>query len=156
MAIELVATDVEGRWIQENGLLAVVYDEQLYGDHAAMSSVASQDNLNQQTQLAETEMNVFCRVSFVFEEPATDKKPASEKEVLKHLESMGLGPFTTQEWSFFIVLRVALPKRVADMMVAIQFQATSSQVRVRAANFGTVAKMDTRCSILLVATVLFL
>ena len=154
--IKLKLNDTEGKTIQELGPICVIYAEALYNDYLAMSSFASEDNLNQMTQLAETEMNAFNRVSdiFGFLSDAEKKIKASETEVLTNVESSGLGCFTSEEWTGFIKLRSAMPTSIATMFTDTQFQATASQVRVRPEDFLTASKMDFRCPLIMVAVLL--
>ena len=92
--IRLKLSDQEGRAIQESGIIAVIYDEGFFADRAAMSSMASQEIMNQLTQLQESELNCFANASFLHEQLTQDSIPPSEADLLKHIEASGLGVFS--------------------------------------------------------------
>ena len=138
--------------IREHGPLCAIYEKDLFDDHAAIVALASDDNLNASIQWSEDEMQAFGRVHNIMEEP--DNAKADEQTVLNHLQVSGLGVFTTEDWKHFITLRRTLTPASAKILQAIQFHVASGRVRVKAADFGTTARLDPRARMAMVAVIL--
>ena len=98
-------TDVEGRIIQKNGPLAVIYSEEMFDDYTLMSGLASRDNKDSLTCLMETEMNAFTTVDHIYND-LMGAEAFSQEDVLARVQTMTQWTsFTEQQWKGFITLR---------------------------------------------------
>ena len=111
-----------------------------------MVAMSSEDNMNSAVQLAETEIVAFGKVRQLFEKlrPNTNSTEPTEAQILGVLESCGSSSVSREEWISYIKLRATMKPTVAKLLMDTQFQAKSSQVRVRSTDFTVVAKLDRR------------
>ena len=103
--------------------MSAIYGEGLFEDREGMGSFASLDNANNVTQMGESEMDCFKKVSFLLETLTVGDTPPSEVVLRKHVEAIGRGTFTSDCWASYIAMRCALQKRMAQLLTELQFNA---------------------------------
>ena len=156
--------DTEGAEILKHGVSAIIYKASLWEDIEAVQAIASIGNLNSKIDASEDEMQAFGRIDDLYHHMSTSvvwKQKAKTagipvQAVIDALKDQsGLGHFVVEDWAYLIALRQVLTKAHSEILKMCQFNAVSSQIRLRCSCFGAVANLDRRCPMVKVALLLF-
>ena len=153
----------EQQAISENGVLAVVYGEELWDDREALVRLMLGDNLNAAVQVGEDEVQAFGRVDRIvveFTEKHKEKTAAGSqptvgvREVFERIENDGFGKFDKDTFMHFIRLRLTITHQAAKIFTACQQNVVGSRVQVKADEYNQVSKLDDRCPLTKIAVLL--
>ena len=139
--------DQEARDCMTEGPACQVFSSGIFKDPEAVEALNSSANANSQIEMEEDEMQVLGRIDALIRRMA-NSSPWKDGQAMKVLhvlqkitETTGLGNFTHREWEHLISLRVSLQPTMTKVLTTCQFEAVCGRVRVRASDFGLVAKM---------------
>ena len=141
--LQLQPHDAEGHNIQQYGVSAIVYSEELWADPDALRAVMKEDNLNSETELAEGEISAFGRVHEVVDERLTANTRVSASDILAVLRRGGLAPYSEEQWMALILFRLPLPSPIADIYKECLFNMTAGRVTTEIDNYRRAANTCT-------------
>ena len=147
--------------IREQGVVAAVYDETLWGDKDAMVALMLGDNLNAAVQVGEDELQAFGRVDTIVAQLARSqpsnhsqeqarKQPKEPVEVtIKNvydiIEREGFGKFDSKTFVDFIKPRLSLNHKAAQIFKTCQQHSVGFRVQVKSDDYKLVSQLDSRC-----------
>jgi hypothetical protein len=159
--LKFQANDAEAKQVEQNGPLCTIYATELYEDNDALEAVSSNDNRDANIMSGEYESHAFGKVHVIcntkFNDADVQVVELSSKEKAQRVKTVmdavtlgcGLGVLLGDHWRDIIALRVALPSATAAMFIDLIFKLVGSRVRVKAEDYGLLAKLDGRCLLLL-------
>ena len=144
--LQRMEADREGALIESSGVMATVYGEGLWHDHAALMAIMREDNLDAEIAKSETELDAFgtahTTISNLIEERVSDKsKILTMDDVMKKLEETGLGNLPCEEWKHLVHFRLLMPKNQATMLLDCLFQVVNGQIRISPKTYGDIANL---------------
>ena len=149
---------VEYQEIVENGVMAVVYDENLWSDKEASITLMLGDNLNASVQVGEDEVQAFGRVDRVVLDEVSkatgDQPTISLRAVFERIEKEGFGKFGPKEWTHFIKFRLGISHKAAQIFLMCQQQCVGARVSVKSDEFERLSRLAQRCPLTKIAVLL--
>ena len=141
--------DSEANMCMEHGFSAAIYDDSIWGDIQAVEALNAEGNLNSAVDMGEDEMQAFGRIDAIVtrmsQSPAWKDKKIPVGPALDNLKlGCGLGQFDEKSWQHFFNLRESLGVPMVKVLTLCQFNIVGSRVRVKADDFGSVAKLESR------------
>ena len=138
--IKWQAQDEESEAISKEGPVCVVYDDQLWGDWAAIEGLTSEDNLNSACQMEEDEMTAFMFVhQLVKSDQGSQPTVVKKADVMQKIRDRGFRTFQVADWEAFISLRLLWPPAVAEIFHKCQFASGAGRARVKPGDFASAA-----------------
>ena len=141
--------------------MAVVYNQGIWKDMAAVEALCSLGNLNASIEAEEDEIQAFGRIDTLMTRMASSPEWQREdnipvEAILKALKAAsGYGHFSITQWKDFIALRQNLSANHTLVMKMCQFNNVAGQVKLKSHNFERVAKLHKSCPWVKVSLILY-
>ena len=117
--------------------------DRLFPDKKQERKDSKEGNHGGSTEGNNTECKTECKKEY--KKACNTEKPADPMDVvMTNLEASGLGALGRSEWKDLVSFRRSIPSPISKIFMACQFHHCAGQVRVRAADFGVIAKLDPR------------
>ena len=117
--IKLNDEDTEGKALQQYGITSTVYGPDLWDDAAAMRAIMSEDNLDADCRLGESELDAFGRVHALVE---TMGAPSTTiNEVMNELENVGFGNMQPTDMRILVTFRLNISRANAEIFKIVSF-----------------------------------
>ena len=137
-AMKLLLEDEEGRMIQKQGVLAVVYGPDLWYDQSALMALMREDNANVDVAKPETELDAFGLVHTVVKQLSSGSSPTSitEEDVMTEISKIGFGNLPTADWRQLVRFRLLISTPLCIFLLASMFHVCNGRVRSNVENYG--------------------
>ena len=140
--------DVEGFRIDKEGIMCVIYSQDLLRDPDALQHIADEDNMNSLIEWGQDEFQFLCKfVELKKQPPFCDCRRDGNhlvNKLFQHLKQTGVvnGRFNDKDWENILKLAVAVPEDKYEIMQSCIGTRALGRVRVKASDFGEVAKFS--------------
>ena len=139
---------VEGFKILDEGVVSVIYSEQLWKDKEAFHALMRTDNEDADVEMNEDEIQALGRVESAIgacEAVRTGEEQLTIEVVLTRMKSSGgLGAFSEEQTKGLIGFRLRLLRHIADSFRNLVFQQVCGRIRVSIQDYNAVAPLDPR------------
>ena len=117
--------------------------DRLFPDKKQESKDSKEGNHGGSTEGNNTACKTECKKEY--KKACNTEKPEDPMEVvMANLEASGLGACGRSEWKDLVLFRRSIPSLHSKIFMTCQFHHCAGQVRVRAADFGAISKLDPR------------
>ena len=129
--LKLHDEDTEGQMIQEKGVKARVYSEDLWYDEAALLALLREDNANAEVTKAESELDSFGTTHQIvtnMTDGVKERTLITDVAVMDKIRELGLGSLDSSQWKDLIRFRLFLKTSTADLMLDTLFFMVNGRV----------------------------
>ena len=145
MPLLLQQDDKEGKLIQEQGVMAVVYSAAMWNDNAALLAIMREDNLDAKVAKAETELDSFGFVNKICKNIAkgyeAEGGTINVTEIMAEIAKVGYGNLAEENWKHLVQFRLLLTPAQGDMLCDCLFQVCNGRVTSPTKTFLDIANL---------------
>ena len=137
--LRLLSDDAEGKLVQKEGVLAVVYSEKLWFDKSALLALMREDNANADVAKPETEVDAFgCVHQLMLASSCSSQTVIAEDEVMSQIQDIGFGNLSPNDWRILVRFRLLLPQAHATLLLQCLFSICNGRARSSVDNFAKI------------------